>query len=66
MEFILEALGYILSEIILGIFLLYPGASVLWLLSRGNKSLKSITEKERTKSFAVSLSLIIVGLILFV
>jgi len=45
MEFLLEAIGYFLTEIIIGMFLLYPGACVLWLLNRGNKSLKLIKEK---------------------
>jgi hypothetical protein len=66
LEFLLEALGYIIVEIILGAVLLYPGVLVLWLFYRGNKSLTFIKEKERTKCFVVSLSLLFLGLLLFI
>lgn len=65
MEFLLEAIGYFLTEIIIGTFLLYPGACVLWLLNRGNKSLKHIKDKERIKCFTVSLLLLFLGLLVY-
>lgn len=64
MEFLLEALSYIISEIVIGIVFLYPGALVLWLFYGGNKSLTFIKEKERIRCFMISLSLVLLGLLL--
>tara|TARA_B110000908_G_C9855053_1_gene271630 strand:- start:142 stop:342 length:201 start_codon:yes stop_codon:yes gene_type:complete len=64
MEIIVDLLGYLFVEIVLGYILLYPGALIIWGFTLGKKSYKDIIKNEKVKSILIGLFFLIIILII--
>ena len=62
MEIIGEILGYILVDIIFTIVLIYPGATVLWLLSKRAQKINEIIKKKRALCYFFGILIFVFGI----